>query len=470
MERLTNTVELAFPGLPNARWVALRLLDGDARIGQAVRAAELGNLSQDQSTGSQTEPDESAMSELGNRVLALASSLRWEVGPRFHERLAEAIYTEAARIADACTTRGELPLADTVDRKLDRLFTGKWTGLAVMLAMLAGVLWLTIIGANYPSGVLAWLLVEHVYPMLKSGAAAIGMPLWLSGVLIGRCVSGNRLGRRGDAPSHGDLLPTVHAIGGLRLPAARGIPNPSTACSAVAEHTENSPSPLCMGLGCNAAGVIATRIIDSPRERLIAIITNNFALCNGRWPTQILIAAIFVGALVPAYLAGVVSALAVLAVALLGVGLTFLVSWGLSRTVLRGQASLFSLEMPPFPPPADFSDTLYVTRRPHPVRPMAGHRLRRSGRRGYFGSLRTSPSAARASRSTSSGGSIRLPSTWVLNGDYPARLRGCHSGQRDRHPHGPDAHGPDHRHERRRRTGRRRHVRIVRRLRPPNRF
>ncbi len=82
---------------------------------------------------------------------------------------------------------------------------------------------------------------------------------------------------------------------------------------------------MMMGFGCNAAGVISTRIIDSPRERLIAIITNNFALCNGRWPTQILLATLFIGALVPAYLGGFVSALAVVGVAMLGVLITFLV-------------------------------------------------------------------------------------------------------------------------------------------------
>ena len=298
------------------------------------------------------------MSELGNRVLALASSLRWEVGPRFHERLAEAIYTEAARIADACTTRGELPLADTVDRKLDRLFTGKWTGLAVMLAMLAGVLWLTIIGANYPSGVLAWLLVEHVYPMLKSGAAAIGMPWWLSGVLIDGAYRATAWVVAVMLPPMAIFFPlfTLLEDFGYLPRVAFNLDGMFRRCGA---HGKQSLT-MCMGLGCNAAGVIATRIIDSPRERLIAIITNNFALCNGRWPTQILIAAIFVGALVPAYLAGVVSALAVLAVALLGVGLTFLVSWGLSRTVLRGQASLFSLEMPPFRRPRIFQ-TLYTS-------------------------------------------------------------------------------------------------------------
>jgi ferrous iron transport protein B len=117
---------------------------------------------------------------------------------------------------------------------------------------------------------------------------------------------------------------------------------------------------MTMGFGCNAAGVIATRIIDSPRERLIAIITNNFALCNGRWPTQILLATVFLGALAPAAVAGVTAALSVLAVAVLGVVLTFACSWALSRTVLRGEASTFSLELPPYRPP-NILRTLYTS-------------------------------------------------------------------------------------------------------------
>ncbi|MEZ5332534.1 MAG: nucleoside recognition domain-containing protein [Thermoanaerobaculia bacterium] len=108
---------------------------------------------------------------------------------------------------------------------------------------------------------------------------------------------------------------------------------------------------MAMGWGCNAAAIVSTRIIDSPRERLIAIITNNFALCNGRWPTQILIASIFLGGLVPAHLAGLISATSVVAIAVLGVLLTFGVSWLLSHTVLRGEVSTFSLELPPYRPP-----------------------------------------------------------------------------------------------------------------------
>jgi ferrous iron transport protein B len=101
-------------------------------------------------------------------------------------------------------------------------------------------------------------------------------------------------------------------------------------------------------------------VIDSPRERLIAILTNNFALCNGRWPTQILIATIFLGALVPPALAGLAATATVVGIAMLGLLLTFLTSWGLSKTVLRGEVSAFSLELPPYRPP-NILRTLYTS-------------------------------------------------------------------------------------------------------------
>jgi ferrous iron transport protein B len=117
---------------------------------------------------------------------------------------------------------------------------------------------------------------------------------------------------------------------------------------------------MSMGFGCNAAGVVATRIIDSPRERLIAIITNNFSLCNGRWPTQILIATIFIGALVPAAWSGLASLSAVIGIAVLGIAFMFLVSLGLSRTILKGEVSTFNLELPPYRPPR-FWKTIYTS-------------------------------------------------------------------------------------------------------------
>lgn len=227
-----------------------------------------------------------------------------------------------------------------------------------MIGLFAMVFWITITGANYPSQLLSTLLIGTIYPMLKTGAAAIGVPWWLSGLLI-----------------DGAYLSTVWVISVMLPPMAIFFPlftlledfgylprlafNLDELFHKAGAHGKQSLS-MMMGFGCNAAGVISTRIIDSPRERLIAIITNNFALCNGRWPLQIIIASLFIGALAPPYLAGLISALTVVGIALLGVLLTFLVSFFLSRTVLRGEVSTFTLELPPYRPPR-ILQTIYTS-------------------------------------------------------------------------------------------------------------
>jgi ferrous iron transport protein B len=296
--------------------------------------------------------------ESREKILAKASALRWDVGEDFHDTLMETIYTDAARISDrVVTAAGRTPRFDW-DRTLDRLLTGRWTGFPVMLLLLVAVFWLTVTGANVPSAMIAGLLLDTVHPWLKEGAAAIGTPWWLSGFLL-----------------DGIYLSAAWVISVMLPPMAIFFPvftlledfgylprvafNMDHLFRKAGAHGKQALS-MTMGYGCNAAGVIATRIIDSPRERLIAIITNNFSLCNGRWPTQILIASLFIGTLAPAAVAGLVSASAVVAVALLGIALTFLTSWFLSRTMLRGEASAFSLELPPYRPPQIWR-TLYTS-------------------------------------------------------------------------------------------------------------
>jgi ferrous iron transport protein B len=282
-------------------------------------------------------------------VLAAAQALRWEVGGDFHEKLMEAIYADAAQIADRAVTRpGEKPRFD-LDRAIDRVVTSRVWGFPLMILLFTLVFWITITGANIPSQWLNTLLIGKIYPMLQNGAAQIGLPWWLSGLLI-----------------DGMYLATAWVVSVMLPPMAIFFPlftlledfgylprmafNLDNVFKKAGAHGKQSLS-MMMGFGCNAAGMVATRIIDSPRERLIAMITNNFALCNGRWPTQILIATLFIGALVPPYMGGLISALAVVGIALLGVLLTFLVSLSLSRTVLKGQVSTFSLELPPYRPP-----------------------------------------------------------------------------------------------------------------------
>lgn len=291
-------------------------------------------------------------------VLALADELRWRVPPDFHERCVEQIYGESAKVASRNVTREGDDSRRTWQRRLDAILTGRWTGFPAMVALLAVALWLTIVGANVPSGMLASLLVDKLHPMLKSGLAGVGVPWWLNGVLV-----------------DGVYLTTAWVISVMLPPMAIFFPmftlledfgylprvafNLDRLFQKAGAHGKQALT-MTMGWGCNAAGVTACRIIDSPRERLVAILTNNFALCNGRWPTQILVATVFLGALVPPALAGVVAAAAVLGVALLGVALSFAVSWGLSKTLLRGEASAFSLELPPYRPPR-FWRTFYTS-------------------------------------------------------------------------------------------------------------
>jgi len=291
-------------------------------------------------------------------ILSKANTLRWEVGEGFHDTLMESIYTDAARIADVVVARsGDTP-AFNWDRALDRALTSRWTGFPMMLLLLAVVFWLTIAGANVPSAMLATLFLDTIHPALKSFAAMTGMPWWLDGFLF-----------------DGVYLAAAWVVSVMLPPMAIFFPlftlledfgylprvafNLDSLFRKAGAHGKQALS-MSMGYGCNAAGVIATRIIDSPRERLIAIITNNFALCNGRWPTQILIASLFIGAMAPAGLAGLLSASAVVAVALFGIALTFITSWFLSRTVLKGEASSFSLELPPYRPPR-ILQTLYTS-------------------------------------------------------------------------------------------------------------
>ena len=317
------------PDVPHREWVALRLLDGDHSVLPGGLTASVQNSVREE---------------------------RWALG-QSHEVLVEQIYAEASRIGDACITRDGGPRRD-LTAAVDRVVTSRIWGVPLMIALLALVFWLTIVGANYPSKLLAWLLLDTVHPALHTGADALGVPWWLIGITLDGMYLATAWVVSVMLPPMAIFFPLFTLLEDLGyLPrAAFNLDRTFRRCGA---HGKQCLT-MAMGFGCNAAGVVATRIIQSPRERLVAIVTNNFALCNGRWPTQVALATIFVGALAPAWLAGVVSAAAVVGVALLGVALTFGVSWALTRTVLRGEVSTFHLELPPYRPPRVWQ-TLYTS-------------------------------------------------------------------------------------------------------------
>lgn len=294
----------------------------------------------------------------GEEIISMANTARWNLGIDFHDSIIESIYEDASLIAKKTVKQKGEKQAYSFDLKVDKIVTSKWLGFPLMFLLLAVVFWLTVAGANYPSGLLASLLIDTIHPILKELAASINMPWWLDGVLIDGAYLSMAWVIAVMLPPMAIFFPIFTLLEDLGyLP--RVAFNMDNLFRKAGAHGKQALT-MSMGFGCNAAGVVAARVIDSPRERLIAIITNNFSLCNGRWPTQILIASIFIGSLVPAGMAGIVSAGAVVAVALLGIFFSLVVSWGLSKSVLKGEASSFSLELPPYRPP-QILQTLYTS-------------------------------------------------------------------------------------------------------------
>ncbi len=290
-------------------------------------------------------------------LLDEVNNIRWQLKINIYDSVTASLYKNAESIAHKVLNKTEAKKL-SFEERLDKLVTNKWTGFPIMFLLLAFVLWLTVVGANYPSDFLSGILVDTLHPVLKNFFLSLGTPTWIVGLLI-----------------DGAYLSMAWVVSVMLPPMAIFFPlftiledfgylprvafNMDALFKRVGAHGKQALT-MSMGFGCNAAGVISTRIIDSPRERLIAIITNNFSLCNGRWPTQILIATIFIGNLVPPYLAGFVSASAVISVALLGIFFALIVSYGLSKTVLKGEASTFTLELPPYRPPR-ILQTLYTS-------------------------------------------------------------------------------------------------------------
>ncbi len=262
------------------------------------------------------------------------------------------------------------------DRKIDRVLTGKW-GFFVMALLLFFVFWLTIIGSNVPSQMLnralfqteewlydfcVWLNVPYfVREMLVHGAYR--MLIWVVSVML---------------PPMAIFFPlfTLLEDAGYLPRVAFNLDKCFKRCSACGKQALT----MCMGFGCNAAGIIGARIIDSPRERLIAILTNNFVPCNGRFPTLILMITMFFMTGTSGMFQTAGSAVILLLIIMLGILMTFLSSKLLSVTVLKGVPSSFTLELPPYRRPqigkvlvrSVFDRTLFVLGRAALVSAPAG--------------------------------------------------------------------------------------------------
>jgi ferrous iron transport protein B len=281
-------------------------------------------------------------------VLSRADALRRGFQASFRDQVVEGIYTQAAMLANRSVKREGEKHWD-FDQRIDRIVTSPVWGLPIMLALLAAVFWVTIVGANFFSE----LLFNGLMWVDGQGAALfawMGAPWWLTGFVWNGVYRGLAWVVSVMLPPMAIFFPCFTILEDLGyLP--RVAFNLDWIFRRAGAHGKQSLT-MAMGFGCNAAGVVATRIIDSPRERLIAILTNNFVPCNGRWPTLIMLATIFVAAEFPPAVASLVAAGTLVLVVLVGVIFTLVVSAVLTRTWLKGAASAFTLELPPYRRPS----------------------------------------------------------------------------------------------------------------------
>lgn len=243
--------------------------------------------------------------------------------------------------------------------RLDRIVTSKIWGFPIMLAMLAVVFWLTIAGANIPSAMLAdmFSVIEGYITMFFH---AIHAPDWLHGLLVLGLFRGSAWVISVMLPPMAIFFPTFALLENFGyLP--RVAFNMDRIFKRAGGHGKQALT-MSMGFGCNAAAILSTRIIESPRERMLAILTNNFVPCNGRWPTLILLASLFMTVSVSGGLQSFATAGVVLGMVMFGIIVTFTVSWVLSKTVLRGVPTHYTLELPPYRRPQFWKTILLATR------------------------------------------------------------------------------------------------------------
>jgi len=332
----------------NSRWVALKLLEGNEGLISTINEVIGCNLS-------------------------IPEHIRDDI---LYDSIVPDIVLKAQEIAKLAVSYGNLKYNHR-DRKIDKIITSRTFGIPIMLVILGIVFWITIVGANYPSDLIAnflfWIegLFERAFNYIKA-------PTWMMEVLILGVYRTLAWVVAVMLPPMAIFFPLFTFLEDLGyLP--RVAFNLDHFFKKAGAHGKQALT-MCMGFGCNCAGVIGCRIIDSPREKLIAIITNNFVPCNGRFPTLIAISTIFIGGIVGGIYGSVLSSLSVIAVVVLGILMTLFVSKLLSKTILKGLPSSFTLELPPYRRPqigkiivrSIFDRTLFVLGRAMVVAAPAG--------------------------------------------------------------------------------------------------
>lgn len=348
------------------RWIAIKLIDGEEKILKSIQENLEIDLEEQRIQQSVIEAKEN----LETREI---------ISKNFKDKIVADIMRKAEETSKEVCTFENKNYRER-DLKIDKILTSKIFGIPIMLLFLGLIFWITIVGANYPSewlfSVFNWLQDKLIY-----FANYIHCPTWISDMLINGVYKTLTWIVAVMLPPMAIFFPLFTILEDLgylpRIAFNMDGFFKKACCSGKQMIT------MCMGFGCNACGVTGCRIIDSPRERLIAILTNNFVPCNGRFPFLITIATIFIaGAFAGGngFLASILSTFAVIIVIIFGIFLTLVISKILSKTILKGMPSSMILELPPYRKPqfgkilvrSIFDRTLFVLGRAISVAAPAG--------------------------------------------------------------------------------------------------
>lgn len=327
-----QTVKGKLDGRISSRWVSLKLLDGDESLLRSLKNYLGYDIMQNEDI---LQGITNARHMLKDAGISQSS---------FRDQIVTKIVKTCESISHETITFEKKEYARR-DRRIDKILTSKLTGIPIMILLLFGIFYLTITGANYPSELIAKVLFS-LEDKLSEFFKSISAPTWISGLLIDGMYRTLAWVVSVMLPPMAIFFPlfTLLEDSGYLARIAFNLDDFFRKASA---HGKQALT-MCMGFGCNAAGIIGCRIIDSPRERLIAIITNNFVPCNGRFPTLIAVITMFFAGTFGGAFRSVISTLMLTGVIVLGVTMTILISKLLSKTILKGMPSSFNLELPPY--------------------------------------------------------------------------------------------------------------------------
>ena len=362
---LEKSVELVLDNrFNNYRWISLKLLEGNKKIISSIEKYLNIELYKNENI---------QKSLLEAKQLLQENDIN---SSSFKDKIVSTIMFHSEKISLEVTNYKRANY-NKRNNKIDKILTSKLTGIPIMILFFALIFWITIVGANYPSEILSnfFNLIEdklvYLFELCNS-------PSWLIDVLIFgmyRTLAWIIAVMLPPMAIFFPLFTILEDLGYLPRIAFNLDGFFRKACT-----SGKQALTMCMGFGCNAAGVVGARIIDSPRERLVAILTNNFVPCNGRFPFLITIASIFIAGSTFGIWASILSTLSVILVIIIGIILTLIISRILSKTILKGMPSSFMLELPPYRKPqigkvlvrSIFDRTLFVLGRAISVAAPAG--------------------------------------------------------------------------------------------------